>query len=183
MRRRKEWDLKFFKGKCLEQRQSQEYSGGSSGQPPMPLQYPEYQTDIVHMIFKSFSSPYKYRDVVVVRSFAQIDKTRQEFEAQGYKTRQQCATPTTSSAQAQAQVQQQQAHSDDPLYDGSVGSGREVEEPIFKEGVFADGGMLFGTQSVIHAAGPESVLQQQRWLAAKHAHAHARKPRERKKER
>lgn len=140
LRRRKEWDLKFHKGKCLEVRQSQDYMAGPTPDAhPVAMQYPEYQTDIVHMIFKSFSSPYKYRDVVAVRSFAQIDMTRAEFEAQGFPSRQ-----TMAPAGAHAS-------SDDP----NGANGKEGEEPIFKEGVFADGGMIFGTRSVIHAAGPE----------------------------
>lgn len=150
LRRRKEWDLKFFKGKCLEQRASQEYAVSKDGQ-PIPLQYPEYQSDIVHMIFKSFSSPYKYRDVVVVRSFTQVDKTRREFEEQGFKQRQQLAPAGAAAAQ---QPYSHPASSGDDSHDGSA-TGREWEDPIFKEGVFADGGMLFGTRSVIHAQGPE----------------------------
>ena len=38
----------------------------------------------------------------------------------------------------------------------SAPNGKEVEEPLFAgEGVFENGGMIFGTRSVIHTAGPE----------------------------
>lgn len=154
MRRRKEWDLKFHKGKCLEQRQSGEYGVTAAGH-PVALQYPDYQTDIVHMVFKSYSSPYKYRDVVLVRSFALIDKTRTEFEAAGYKQRQ-CVGPSASSypSNAASSTPPSSSSSGDDA-SASPGSKKETEEPIFAEGCFADGGMIFGTRSVIHAAGPE----------------------------
>jgi hypothetical protein len=142
------------------------------------LQYPEIQADIVHMVFKSFSSPYKYRDVVLLRAFAAVDKTRADFEAQGFKTRQTLASSTgsaaTSSATAAAgaaagsayhqmnqQQQQQQtgSGSDSPRNGSGAGAGTgagEAEDPIFSgEGYFADGGLLFGSRSVLHAAGPE----------------------------
>ena len=113
--------MKFHKGKCLEVRQTQEYSSSpavsndhspaattatqqeqqqlqahqqqSQQQQAESLQYPEYQADIVHMTFKSFSSPYKYRDVVLLRCFAHITKTQKEFETQGFRHRQN--TPST----------------------------------------------------------------------------------------
>lgn len=147
LRRRKEWDLKFHKGKLLELRQSQEYMPMANNSPhqlqhPTSLQYPEYQTDIVHMVFKSFSSPYKYRDVVCVRSFAQIEKTRAEYMREGFEKRQHTTLATLSTAEEKA------------AHDAAIHA-KELEEPIFREGYFADGGMIFGTRSVIHPAGPE----------------------------
>lgn len=44
---RKEWDIKFHKG--------------------TRLQSLDGENDVVHMVFKSFSSPYKYRDFVALR--------------------------------------------------------------------------------------------------------------------
>jgi hypothetical protein len=181
LRRRKEWDLKFHKGKCLEVRHTQEYTNANGPQAlqqqpqGQSLQYPEIQADIVHMVFKSFSSPYKYRDVVLLRAFAAVDKTRADFDAQGFKARQTLASATTSPATAAAgasatgsayhqmnqQQQQQQSGSgsDSPRNGSGAGAGTgagEAEDPIFSgEGYFADGGLLFGSRSVLHAAGPE----------------------------
>jgi hypothetical protein len=137
LRRRKEWDLKFHKGKCIEIRHGQEYVHHADGRVE-PLAYPALAVDVVHMVFKSFSSPYKYRDVVVLRACASIDKTKQEFDAAGYARRQSLASNTPPSSSG----------SDE---------GREVEEPIFRgeASVFQDGGMIFATRSVLHQGAPE----------------------------
>ena len=155
LRRRREWDLKYHKGTCLEIRSCQEYQSHPQTGQPISLQYPEYQTDVVHMVFKSFSSPYKYRDVVVLRSFAAITKTRAEFEAKGYRQHQ-ILSPSTVSTPTAASSHTAGTPSYSDVYDSSISSNKDVEEPLLKEGFFQDGGMVFATRSVIHPAGPES---------------------------
>jgi len=159
LRRRKEWDLKFHKGKLIETRQTQEYAANTPthGQhPPPSLQYPEVQADIVQMVFKSFSSPYKYRDVVLLRAYAAVNKTRGEFDAQGFKNRQTLAG--AGGAAPPAVPLSPSGTGGDESPDGSARNGAgEAEDPIFagEGGFFHDGGMLFGARSVLHAAGPE----------------------------
>ena len=57
--RRKEWDLKFHTGRLLQ------------------LLDVNTSSDIVHMTFKSFSSPYKYRDMILLRSSSNIERSGQ----------------------------------------------------------------------------------------------------------
>jgi len=53
LRRYKEWNQKFHRGRRL-----------------LTL---DENTDVVHMVFKSFSSPYKYRDFVLLRSVSKLE--------------------------------------------------------------------------------------------------------------
>lgn len=54
VRRRKEWDCKFHSGSLIQALDSQH--------------------DILHLVFKSFSSPYKYRDFCVLQSYTQTQE-------------------------------------------------------------------------------------------------------------
>jgi len=53
LKRTKEWNLKFHKGRRVAAI--------------------DENSDVVHMVFKSFSSPYKYRDFVCLRSITKIE--------------------------------------------------------------------------------------------------------------
>jgi len=53
LKRQKEWDLKFHRGSRLAKFDA--------------------NSDVVHMVFKSFSSPYKYRDFVLLRSMSKLE--------------------------------------------------------------------------------------------------------------
>jgi len=53
LKRQKEWDLKFHRGTRLAKLDN--------------------NTDVVHMVYKSFSSPYKYRDFVLLRSMSKLE--------------------------------------------------------------------------------------------------------------
>jgi len=213
---RKEFDAKFHKGKCLEQRASQEYiyvpasalspssastngdgtqdveasspatlntptnapstspsPSPSSNLRPLSLSYPAYHTDIVHMTFKSSASPYKYRDMVVLRSFARIDMTREEWEKEAERRRRLAgqiaqtdtdastnatgAGPATApSASPSSTASNVSSPSTIPSSSAPPSSSAQCERPVYAESIFSLGGMIFGTRSVIHPAGPET---------------------------
>jgi hypothetical protein len=66
--RRRDWDMKFHSGKVIE--------------------CIDEQTDVVHLVFKSFSSPYKYRDFCLLRAWKRTEHANvdgaPEGDDQGY---------------------------------------------------------------------------------------------------
>jgi len=54
LKKRKEWDVKFHRGKRVAKLDN--------------------TSDVAHLVFKSFSSPYKYRDFCILRSWSKLEK-------------------------------------------------------------------------------------------------------------